>query len=131
MSAPEQRNAAPRALAGPVVSAGKPWTTREIKILREKLPAQGLNAAVDALPGRSRTAVRQQAYRLGLRAPDQRQNRKPWPITPQIDDAIRRAYLDPTASAIRHLEQTIGRPRQWIRKRAEQLGIVVPPVQAA
>jgi hypothetical protein len=115
-----------RRVIGPPESSRRPWTGREDKIVRDVLPTKGLDATAALLPGRSIHAIQQYGYRIGIKAQNTRKKRDPWSTNQHIDDAIRRIYLDPSAGAVRHLEQTLGRPRQWIRKRAEQLGVVVP-----
>jgi hypothetical protein len=89
--------------------------------------------ALAALPGRTERAIDQYARKTGIaRGPKLGGNRRPWPQSDQVDAAIRNAYLagatgpGADAAAIRRLSDRLGRSRQWIRKRAEQLGIVVP-----
>lgn len=106
------------------------WTGREEKLLRENYPSGGVSACLAALPGRSASSIYQRAGLLGLRVTDARGNakdRQKWEGNDQIDAIIRRVYQTrPDKRAILHCAQTLGRPRWWVSKRAQKLGLVAP-----
>ena len=121
--------------ANPVVGERRtgsksPWTGREVKALREAYPAHGLAGCLPLLPGRSATAIYQQARNEGLVSPKAASEafpRQRWATSEAIDAVIRRAYLAaPTRKGIGACAAAVGRPRWWVSRRATQLGLVVP-----
>jgi len=106
------------------------WTTREEKVLRENYAEHGAEHCATLLPGRPIGAVYQHAHKMGLKGkhhtnPD---FRKRWTTSEQIDAVIRRAYQasEPKRDLIAKTAQAVGRPRWWVSKRAQALGIVAP-----
>lgn len=107
----------------------RPWTGREEMILKRVYPAGGLQAAREALPDRSVSAIYQRAGVLQLRSPHKRTGvpRQRYQTSEFIDAAIRRAYqVTPDKGTVARLAQTLMRPRWWVSKRATKLGLVVP-----
>lgn len=106
------------------------WTTREIAILKSNWTGGGIATCLSLLPGRTASAIYGKALSLDLTMPETVRRgikRQRHSTTEFIDAAIRRAYqASPTAGSIKRLADTIMRPRSWARKRAEQLGCVVP-----
>jgi hypothetical protein len=118
----------------PAADAGKTgkgysWSADELRVLRERYPYGGVLACLPFLPARNEPAVRAKASKLGLRYLSG--YRQQPPSTDALDAAIRQLYaaglIKPGAMAAfvrRH-----GRPRQWVRSRAIQLGVA--PARAA
>lgn len=106
------------------------WTGREEKLLRQAYPGGGVSACLAVLPGRTATSIYQRAGQLGLRIPARDgkvHERQRWESSEQIDGIIRRVFQRaPTKGDVQHCAQTIGRPRWWVSKRAQKLGLVAP-----
>lgn len=105
------------------------WTGREEKILRETYPVSGIEACLTLLPGRSANAIYQHAGALGLNAPRRAtpHKREPYATSDHIDASIRHVYqTKPGKNAIGALARAVGRPRWWVSKRAQKLGLVTP-----
>jgi hypothetical protein len=111
------------------------WTGRELKLLRENYPQGGVTACLASLPGRSASSIYQRSAMLGLRVPDARgmvKDRQSWTSSEAIDAIIRRAYQKvPSKSDVQACAATCGRPRWWISKRAQKLGLVTPRFKQA
>ncbi|MEG1971330.1 MAG: helix-turn-helix domain-containing protein, partial [Burkholderiaceae bacterium] len=108
-------------------AAGYFWTTREETALRTTYPLGGVAAAVAAI-GRSPAAIYNPAAQLGLHSPDLRgQNpgarRTRYPQHDHLDAQIRAAYAEPSRGFVCRLADRIGRPRWWVVRRAQALGI--------
>lgn len=108
------------------------WTDSEIAIVRENYPTGGASACVAKLgPNRSARTVYQQAHKLGLEGP-RKQRGKPrevHPITPEIDETIRREWslLDgKKRGEVSDLADRLGLPRWFLSKRATKLGLTMP-----
>ena len=65
------------------------WSAAELDALREVFPRAGVNAAADALPGRSWQAINVMASKLGLRSPVVGDAPKPMLQGAQLEEAIR------------------------------------------
>lgn len=103
------------------------WTTSEHRRLLALYPTGGPAAVKSALPGRSLRAIYQRARTAGLVAPGQPSVRQSWTTSPQIDEAIRRAYQStPSDGAIDRLAMSCCRPRWWVSRQAARLGLVAP-----
>lgn len=112
------------------VGSKRPWTGREVKVVREHYPVSGLAGCLPLLAGRSATAIYQRARVLGLVSPKAASDafpRQRWATSEAIDVVIRRAYLaSPTRNGIGACAAAVMRPRWWVSRRATQLGLVVP-----
>lgn len=104
------------------------WTTRELQVLRDTYPTQGLEACVEALPGRTAKAIYGKCGALKLFAP---QERRGGPRNPRysdntaVDATLRRVYPTCASSAeLSRLAQAVMRPRWWVHKRAQRLGLI-------
>lgn len=106
------------------------WTGREEKLLRLHYPQGGVSACLAVLPGRTASSIYNRAGILGLRKParDGRvHERQAWQSSEQIDAIIRRTYQKtPARQDVQHCAATVGRPRWWVSKRAQKLGLVAP-----
>lgn len=105
------------------------WTGREEKILRKHYPDVGVPGCLALLPGRSASSIYNHANQLGLRASAARRKigNDRWSVNEQIDRVIRDVYQrKPTNGDIKKLAQTVGRPRWWVSKRAQKLGLTAP-----
>jgi hypothetical protein len=89
------------------------WTPKEITALREAYTAGGIEAARQALPGRTAKAIHNKASEHGM------QVLRRW--TEEQDQAIRTYYDSLGAAAVGKM---IGRSVQGVRVRASKLGIV-------
>jgi len=104
-----------------------PWTTREIRVLRETYPAGGINGVIALLPHRSRSAIYQHANALGLRCASQPMVRESWPLQPGMDDAITAAHQRPMKRGdVVALAKRLARPVWWVSRRARELGLTTP-----
>lgn len=107
------------------------WTTTEDRILRQHYEAHGPAATAAALPGRTIRAVMQRAQVLGLRAPRASRAGLPrvrWDDTPETDAALRdRLPRCRTAQDAKQLAADLGRPMHWLRRRAADLALPMPP----
>ncbi|TAM99324.1 MAG: hypothetical protein EPN45_16195 [Rhizobiaceae bacterium] len=114
----------------PRVGSLRFWTGREEKILRATYPGGGVSACLAALPGRSASSIYQRAAVLGLRVSGRGGNireRQRWTSSEPIDALIRRTYQKtPSKGDISTCAATCGRPRWWVSKRAQTLGLVTP-----
>lgn len=119
--APTQDNPRPR----------RYWTNHEVETLRRVWP-QGIEAALEALPGRSPAAIYTKASALGIKAGhgDRVQGstkRRKYIPTPEIDAAIAEVYQGkPKSGAVNELAARLELPRWWVSKRARKLGLTVP-----
>ena len=104
------------------------WTCAEENTLRA-VYSHGLAAAMEALPGRSASAIYKHAHGLGLRtidAPGPRRRRH-WTHTPEMDAAIVSAYGKVERKGhIVALAARLGRPVHYVTQRALALGLVPP-----
>lgn len=91
----------------------KPWTTHEIARLRAVYGKAPFRLVLDALPGRSARAIRQQAHSYGLTA-----GLRVW--TRQETELLKSLY--PTGG-FRACKGVINRSRKAILDRAHLLGI--------
>jgi len=111
------------------------WRPDEVETLRLVFPTGGINASLEALPGRERQAIFQKAARLGLRAPRTRSGivaGQVYESSPHIDAEIRRVYeISPSAGQVKALARALMRPRQWIHRRASKLGLATPVLKQA
>lgn len=108
------------------------WTTTELAAIREHYPTGGITALEPLLPGRTRTAIYQQARIMGLKSLRQDPVRGSWPNTPEVDEAIRAAHATPPKKGdIAKLAKRLGRPEWSISKRARELGLVTPRFREA
>lgn len=110
------------------MSRAKPWTTVELAAVRQHYPAGGIEAVEPHLPGRTRSAIYQQARLLKLRSPKwSKPVRESWPKDDRIDDEIRRLHtIPPKRGEIEALATKLGRPTWWVSRRARELGLVTP-----
>ena len=107
------------------------WTTREFRVLRETYPAGGLASCLPLLPGRTAGSIYQHALALNLSAPlpsgRERAKRQTWTSNEHIDAAIRGGMSKATSKGdVLRLAKSIGRPRDWVSRRAVKLGCVPP-----
>ena len=106
----------------------KYWTNQEIATLREVWP-RGIEAALEALPGRTPSAIYTKASALKIKGQlgaGSRRRRKHTP-TPEIDAAIAEVYLGkPRSNMVNELAARLEMPRWWVSKRARALGLTVP-----
>lgn len=109
-----------------------PWTTREIRVLRDAYPAGGINAVILQLPHRSRTAIYQHAHALGLRCASQPLVRESWKLEPGMDDAIISAHQRPMQRGdVVALAARLQRPVWWVSRRARDLNLTTPRFREA
>ncbi|MCD7883670.1 MAG: hypothetical protein LUI87_08210 [Lachnospiraceae bacterium] len=59
------------------MAARKLWTEEELAILTEGYPKEGLQV-MERLPGRTKSMITQQAYRMGLAPPQMTGVRQNW-----------------------------------------------------
>lgn len=106
------------------------WTGREEKLLHRHYPNGGVTACLAVLPGRTASSIYNRAGFLGLRVPandGKVHERQRWETTDQIDALITRTYQKaPTKGDVMRIAAVAGRPRWWISKRAQALGLAVP-----
>lgn len=107
------------------------WRTTEVSALRALYPAGGSQAVHEALPHRTRAAIRSKAQSCGI----ERSAYQPaatagmrfarlYPLSEHVDNAIRIGYAHATRKGdIKALAQRIGRPPWWVQKRAAALGV--------
>lgn len=109
------------------------WTTAELAKIREHYPAGGIEAVEPHLPGRTRSAIYQQARILGLRSPKwSKPIRENWPKDDRIDDAIRRLHTTPPKRGeVEALATKLGRPTWWVSRRAREMGLITPRFREA
>ncbi|MEY9098871.1 hypothetical protein ABIA24_001780 [Sinorhizobium fredii] len=106
------------------------WTGREEKLLREHYPQGGVSLCLQHLPGRSASSIYNRAGQLGLRKQDERgriTERQAWTSNDRIDAVILRTFQgNPDKGAVKRCAAAVNRPRWWVSKRAQQLGLVSP-----
>lgn len=106
----------------------KYWTNHEIETLRKVWP-RGIEATLEALPGRTPAAIYGKASELKIRGhvnagSGRRRLHTP---TPEIDAAITEVYRGkPRSNMVNELAARLERPRWWVSKRARDLGLTVP-----
>jgi hypothetical protein len=103
---------------------GLKWSPDELGVLRERYPTGGALACLPFLPARELHSITAKANRMGMRfhAGYQRQP----PSDDRTDALIRALYATGPAGqgAMRALCAQTQRPRQWLRWRAIQLGVI-------
>lgn len=103
------------------------WTTSEEAILKEHYPTHGTRYCMKLLPGRSADAIYAKAKLLDLKgAPRSVKGRRRYPESSGVDAEIRHAYStlkQPRKGFVRELAARVGRPEQWVRKRAHAMGL--------
>jgi hypothetical protein len=108
------------------------WTTREIRVLKENYPAVGLAGCLPLLPGRTAGSIYQHANAVNLVAPREKERqrglpRQAWTTSDHIDTAIRRGIAQATNRGdVLSLAKAINRPRWWVSKLAQALGLIPP-----
>lgn len=96
-------------------------------LLREHYPRGGINAVLEHLPHRTRSAIYQHARELGLRSPTAPAVRESWPTSEAIDRAIQRAHQQPMQRGdVVSLAERVGRPVWWVSRRARDMGLTTP-----
>lgn len=117
----------PTITPAPAPISRAPWTTREIRVLREAYPGGGINGVIVLLPHRSRSAIYQHANALGLRCASQPLVRESWKLEPGMNDAIRAAHQRPMKRGdVVALAKRLARPVWWVSRRARELGLTTP-----
>lgn len=119
-----------------IAARGYHWTTVEVAVLREHYASpNGPARCAELLPHRGLYAVYMKARLLGLRAPPggtagKRFARK-YPASAEVDNAIREGYMHMVGrGAVARLALAVGRPKWWVTRRAEELGLARMRVQA-
>lgn len=106
------------------------WTGREEKLLRQHYPEGGVAACLAVLPGRTASSIYNRVGQLGLRKPGadgKVHERQQWETSDQIDAIITRTYQNtPSKGDTIRCAQLVNRPRWWVCKRAQKLGLVAP-----
>lgn len=106
------------------------WTMPETAIVRGQYPVAGVEACLAQLPHRTRGAIYQQAFKLGLRCAAESKRGRPrqrYRHDVFSDAAILETYrARPTKNAVNRLAQRLGKPRWWVYKRAIRMGLTVP-----
>lgn len=114
----------------PRVGTRRFWTGREEKLLRQHYPAGGVSSCLAVLPGRTASSIYNRVGQLGLRVPGRDgkvHERQAWASSDTIDGIIRRTFQKaPTKGDVQRCAATCGRPRWWVSKRAQKLGLVAP-----
>lgn len=111
----------------PATPSRAPWTTREIRVLREAYPGGGINGVIALLPHRSRSAIYQHAQALGLRCASRPLVRESWTLEPGMDEAITAAHQRPMQRGdVVALAKRLARPVWWVSRRARDLGLTTP-----
>jgi DNA-directed RNA polymerase specialized sigma24 family protein len=99
-----------------------PWAPRELQVLRERYLAEGVKACRALLPARTRAVIMNKAAKLGLKR--QKAHAAPKASNEILDAAIKRIYQSaPTPGALGEFCQRHGITRQWLYRRARDLGI--------
>lgn len=102
------------------------WNNVEIKTLRAHWGAAPAELR-KRLPARTIGAIYQKGQMIGLSAPTGTYGKYAHTTTPAIDQAITRLYQQPPRKgAVSELAEKLGRPRWWISKRAQTLGLTTP-----
>ena len=108
------------------------WTTNELAAIREHYPTGGITAVEPHLPGRTRSAIYQQARMMGLKSSRHDPVRGTWPNKPELDEAIRQLHTSaPKKGDVKRLAARLERPVWWVSKRARELGLVTPRFREA
>ncbi len=109
------------------------WTTPELAVIRREYPIGNISEIEARLPGRSRTAIYQQARIMGIKRPGGSETVRPsYPKSPEIDDAIRQLHATPPGKdQVTRLAQRLDRPVWWISRRARDLGLLTPRFREA
>lgn len=106
------------------------WTTREEAVLRENYERLGVTGCLPLLPERSASSIYQHACIIGLRRAGRATHnfrKQIWKASPQIDAVITRVVQGPPSrTMMKDLARTLNRPRWWVSKRAQKLGLVAP-----
>lgn len=118
-----------------IAARGYLWTTVEEAVVREHYATPGGPArCAELLPHRGLHAVYAKARLLGLRAPHSgttgKRFARKYPASAEVDRAITEGYARLTGrGALARLAQSVGRPKWWVGKRAEQLGLARTRIQ--
>lgn len=103
------------------------WTDEEKAVLLEHFPKSGAKACQARLPSRTITTIYQQAYKLGLKAPNAPEARERHAYGPEMDERIRAAWPELKGrGAVIGLADRLGVPRWWLSKQAARLGLSKP-----
>ena len=112
-----------------IQSSNAPWTTLEIASLREHYPTD-IDAAVAALPGRTRAAIRAVALKEGIKHKRDYSSRKVPPRRPPdpFRDATLRELFEtpPNRQQVLVCAARLGISEGMLRRRATQLGLALP-----
>jgi len=104
------------------------WSEQEKADLIEFYPKGGTVAVAPKMPDRTRAAINRQASKMHLHAP----HVPPRPPSvhqpcPHTDEQIRRFYSAPIKrGSQRPFAKSIGKPPWYVRRRASELGVIVP-----
>lgn len=122
----------PAPVAIPAAPARYFWTTAEVRLLQEHYPRGGGPACLDVLPGRELRGIYAKARKLGLSRAG-RQDRRTYQTTDWIDAQIKKLYSggDCQRGAVADLAKRLGRPRNWVTRRALALGLIRPRYKPA
>jgi len=96
------------------------WTAREERWLRDNYRYQGVAECARQL-GRKQDSVRNKATNIGLSRKHGR-----YELTPTIEADIRGAYPHPKKGQVQAICQRHGVPREWVLRKAWEIGAKVP-----
>lgn len=99
--------------------AKRPYTAREMEFICDHYADRGPAWVAEKLD-RPVSSVEWKAGKLGVQRPYCR-----FQSTPEIDAALRQLYPDPPRGAIKQLEVKLGLHRNFLYRRARDLGLVV------
>lgn len=104
----------------------RPWTDRDLDIVRKNYPTGGVSKCAEQLPDRTVGSIGFKARTLKLKRPPSKR-RSPFPSSPHIDEVIRRYYQGtPRWGGLSKLAHQVGRPVPWVSSRARDLGVQIP-----
>ena len=109
-----------------------PWTTLELRTLRELYPDLGPARMSEQLPRRSRSSISSMASLHGVRFLGVRRRTlgrgKKWAASAALDEALARIYQRAAGEkrSVKDLAEETGYPHWWLKRRAARLGLARP-----
>lgn len=115
----------------------RPWTTTEVRTLRQLYPALGPHGIAEHLPGRTLLSIQTRASTEGVRFLGQRRHksRAKWHPTEAIDRALEGIYSsagpgERQRPRLKDLARDTGYPDWWLKRRACDLGLSRPATRS-
>ena len=108
----------------------RPWTAADDAIIAREYPDHGSSACIALMPWRTVAACHVRARKLGIKRVTFGRGATVHIPDSDVDALIRKFYARPVKkNTLRPFAASINRPHWYVKRRAEQLGVIVPRIR--